>query len=74
MIAPKQPQSQQPPQNTDQKLKSLINSYPVMLFMKGSPAAPECGFSRQTVEILAEVNCQYGFFDILSDDQGRRLS
>ncbi len=43
-----------------------------MLFMKGTPSAPKCGFSRTTVDILAQVNCTYGSFDILADDQVRQ--
>ena len=50
----------------------MINSYPVMLFMKGVPSAPKCGFSRTTVELLEQVNCEYGSFDILADDAVRQ--
>ena len=61
-----------PSQNLDSKLKTLINSYPIMLFMKGTPSAPKCGFSRATVELLSEVNCTYGSFDIFADDEVRQ--
>jgi len=54
------------------KLKRLISSSPVMLFMKGSPAAPRCGFSRQAVELLTEENIPFGSFDILTDEQVRQ--
>jgi glutaredoxin-related protein len=36
----------------EDRLKALINRQPVMLFMKGSPDAPKCGFSRTIVAIL----------------------
>lgn len=62
---------QRPIQTSDSNLKALINSYPVMVFMKGSPSAPRCGFSRTLVEILTEINCTYGSFDILSDESIR---
>eukprot|EP00330_Aristerostoma_sp_ATCC50986_P000918 CAMPEP_0114595046 /NCGR_PEP_ID=MMETSP0125-20121206/16774_1 /TAXON_ID=485358 ORGANISM="Aristerostoma sp., Strain ATCC 50986" /NCGR_SAMPLE_ID=MMETSP0125 /ASSEMBLY_ACC=CAM_ASM_000245 /LENGTH=114 /DNA_ID=CAMNT_0001796101 /DNA_START=207 /DNA_END=551 /DNA_ORIENTATION=+ len=39
-------------QSMNEKLKDLINTKPVMLFMKGIPASPECGFSRQMIELL----------------------
>lgn len=42
-----------------------------MLFMKGSPQAPRCKFSRAMVDLLAGAGAQYGSFDILSD-QGVR--
>jgi glutaredoxin-related protein len=44
---------------------------PVMLFMKGNPTDPKCGFSRQIVALLNEENIQYGTFDILNDDEVR---
>ena len=52
--------------------KQLINAAPAMLFMKGSPSAPECKFSRATVELLGSVNAEYGHFDILRDDEVRQ--
>lgn len=42
-----------------------------MLFMKGNPSDPKCGFSRQVVALLNEENIQYGTFDILNDDEVR---
>jgi Grx4 family monothiol glutaredoxin len=43
-----------------------------MLFMKGTPSAPQCGFSRQTVSLLREKGVRYGFFNILADDEVRQ--
>ena len=54
------------------RLKKLINAAPAMLFMKGSPAAPECGFSRTTIAMLEELNAEYGYFDILRDNEVRQ--
>lgn len=54
------------------RLKELVKAAPVMLFMKGTPSAPQCGFSRQTVAILREKNIRYGFFNILADDEVRQ--
>jgi Grx4 family monothiol glutaredoxin len=51
-----------------QRIFGLINAQPVMLFMKGTPIEPKCGFSRQAVELLKNVNCAYGSFDILTDE------
>ena len=42
-----------------------------MLFMKGSPDAPKCGFSRQIVEILTSNNIPFASFDILTDETVR---
>ena len=54
------------------RLKSIITSSPIMLFMKGSPSAPRCGFSRQACEILTSYNLHFGYFDILTDDEVRQ--
>ena len=56
----------------EEKLKRLINASPCMLFMKGDPATPKCGFSRQTIDILNGLDAQYGTFDILVDDSVRQ--
>jgi Grx4 family monothiol glutaredoxin len=58
-------------QKLNERLKGLINSAPVILFMKGSPQEPRCGFSRQIVEILKNQNVVFSFFDILSDNEVR---
>ena len=51
-----------------ERLKQLTRRSHVMLFMKGLPSMPKCGFSRQIVEILEELNISYDAFDILSDE------
>lgn len=56
----------------DDRLKALVNTGPVMVFMKGSPSAPQCGFSRQLMEILKETQLKFDTFDILSDDTVRQ--
>ncbi|KAI1503146.1 thioredoxin-like protein [Biscogniauxia marginata] len=54
------------------RLGELVKAAPVMLFMKGTPSAPQCGFSRQLVGILRERSVKYGFFNILADDEVRQ--
>uniref|UniRef100_A0A672M4N7 Thioredoxin domain-containing protein n=1 Tax=Sinocyclocheilus grahami TaxID=75366 RepID=A0A672M4N7_SINGR len=61
-----------PKEDLNERLKRLINAAPCMLFMKGSPQEPRCGFSRQTVQILKDHNVQYSSFDILSDEEVRQ--
>lgn len=56
----------------DAELDRLVNAQPVMLFMKGSPSEPKCGFSRKTVELLKEQGTAYGAFDILSNEAVRQ--
>lgn len=56
----------------DDRLKALTNQAPVMLFMKGSPEAAKCGFSRQIVDILNKYDITFGSFDILTDEEVRQ--
>ena len=53
----------------DQELKSkveeLIAANPVLLFMKGTPDAPRCGFSMRVVQILDSMDAEYGAIDVL---------
>jgi Grx4 family monothiol glutaredoxin len=59
-------------ESTKDRLERLIRSSDVMLFMKGTPSEPRCGFSRQVVELLEEEQIAFGSFDILSDDEIRQ--
>ncbi|KAI0125555.1 thioredoxin-like protein [Xylariales sp. AK1849] len=54
------------------RLEELVKAAPVMLFMKGTPSSPQCGFSRQLVGILRDRSVKYGFFNILADDEVRQ--
>ncbi|KAH3665406.1 hypothetical protein OGAPHI_003590 [Ogataea philodendri] len=60
------------PEQLNARLSKLTTAAPVMLFMKGTPSAPQCGFSRQLVAILREHQVRFGFFDILKDDAVRQ--
>jgi len=55
----------------ESRLKNIINSYKIMLFMKGNPTEPRCGFSKTTVALLSEYSADYKTFDILSDNEVR---
>ncbi|KAG2194195.1 hypothetical protein INT46_011766 [Mucor plumbeus] len=54
------------------RLRDLIRTDHVMVFMKGIPDKPRCGFSKQVVELLSELQVKYSSFDILSDNQVRQ--
>ena len=41
------------------------------MFIKGNPQEPQCGFSQQLVQIMGEYDYQYGFFNILEDNEVR---
>ncbi|KAK3156841.1 hypothetical protein QOZ80_2AG0112660 [Eleusine coracana subsp. coracana] len=61
-----------PKQSLEDRLKALISSAPVMLFMKGTPDAPRCGFSSKVVNALKKEGVSFGSFDILSDEEVRQ--
>ncbi|HEY6200642.1 MAG TPA: Grx4 family monothiol glutaredoxin [Candidatus Binatia bacterium] len=49
------------------KIDQKVKNNKVMLFMKGSPQAPMCGFSAHTVEILQSYGYPFETADVLSD-------
>ena len=54
-----------------ERLASITRSDRVVVFMKGTPDAPQCGFSAQVVSILGRLIPSYGSFDVLSDREVR---
>ncbi|TVU27854.1 hypothetical protein EJB05_19355, partial [Eragrostis curvula] len=54
------------------RLESLVNSSPVMIFIKGTPEEPKCGFGGKLVHILKQENVPFSSFDIFSDDEVRQ--
>jgi hypothetical protein len=64
----------QPQATPEQRIPGLLASAPVMLFMKGAPDAPRCGFSRKTAEALAGAGIQFKHFDILQVRPPNRLT
>ncbi|MBV9817688.1 MAG: Grx4 family monothiol glutaredoxin [Solirubrobacterales bacterium] len=53
-------------------ISEAISENPVILFMKGNPEAPACGFSARTVAILQSLGAQYAAVDILPDPRIRQ--
>ena len=53
-------------------MRGLMRQSKVVVFIKGTPDAPRCGFSRQTVALLREQKVQFTHFDILSDESVRQ--
>jgi glutaredoxin-related protein len=49
----------------DRRVKELLASHKVLLFMKGSPDAPRCGFSSKSVDALKAAGVEFQHFDIL---------
>lgn len=54
------------------QISELIGQHPVILFMKGNPEQPQCGFSARVIQILNFLKVQYHFFDVLTDESIRQ--
>ena len=55
------------------KLNALITSNPLMIFIKGNPESPRCGFTRQLLDLFCQYKIiDYRYFDILSDESVRQ--
>jgi monothiol glutaredoxin len=48
-----------------QQVEELIAANPVLLFMKGTPEMPRCGFSMRVVQVLETMDVEYGAIDVL---------
>lgn len=57
--------------NLKQEYEDLIKNNKIMLFMKGTPNAPQCGFSYRVVMILQELDAEYSSYNILEDNELR---
>ena len=53
--------------STKERIDNDIKANKVMLYMKGNPTFPQCGFSARVADILSHYQVQYGHFDVLSD-------
>ena len=53
------------------RIRSLLEAHQVVLFMKGSPRAPQCGFSAKAVGALDATGVDYAHVDVLADQEIR---
>ncbi|MGZ4167423.1 MAG: Grx4 family monothiol glutaredoxin [Solirubrobacteraceae bacterium] len=64
--------SDQPANPLRDAIQEAIDENPVILFMKGNPDAPACGFSARTVAILQSLGAPFAAVDILPDPRIRQ--
>ena len=57
--------------HVSQNIENEINSNEVMLFMKGTPVFPQCGFSARVVDILTKVGVKFATVNVLESDEMR---
>ena len=55
-----------------ERISNLIEKNPVLLFMKGTPEAPQCGFSNRVIEVLNSWDVPFESINVLSDENIRQ--
>jgi len=55
-----------------ENIKETVENTPIVLFMKGSPQAPQCGFSARTVEALTSCEVEFAYVDVLEEPSVRQ--
>ena len=56
----------------NQKIKDIISSKDIVLFMKGTPDAPQCGFSMAVSNVLKHLNVDFKGINVLEDENLRQ--
>ncbi len=52
-------------------IKQAITSNDIILFMKGSPEFPQCGFSSRASQALAQCGAEFAYIDVLAEPEVR---
>ena len=58
-------------QSTKEKIQNIIDENDVLLFMKGTPVMPQCGFSAAVVGVLSHMGITYNSVNVLEDPEIR---
>ena len=58
--------------DVNQRIESLVKDNGIVLFMKGSPLFPQCGFSSRAIQILDHLGAKYETVDVLQDGEIRQ--
>ncbi len=58
--------------NINEKIKDIISKNDVVLFMKGTPEMPQCGFSMTVTNILKQLKVKFNGIDVLADPEIRQ--
>jgi len=53
--------------DTNSRIAEIVNGNDVVLFMKGTPLFPQCGFSSRAIAILDHLGVEYASVDVLQD-------
>lgn len=54
------------------RIKQQVQAYPIVLFMKGTPQFPQCGFSARTVQVLNACGATFAHVNVLAEPEIRQ--
>lgn len=57
--------------NVNERIEQILKENKVVLFMKGTPSFPQCGFSMRAAEIMKELNAEFFAVNVLDDQEIR---
>jgi monothiol glutaredoxin len=57
--------------DVNERIKKQLDTYPVLLYMKGTPDFPQCGFSAKTVSLLRATGAKFAYINIFEDPEIR---
>jgi len=52
-----------------ERIKNQVETHPVIIYMKGTPQLPQCGFSSRTAEALKSLEVEFAFVNVLTDPE-----
>lgn len=52
-----------------ERIKEQVESNPVVIYMKGTPQLPQCGFSSRTAEALVSLGVEFAYVNVLTDPE-----
>ena len=52
-----------------ERIKQQVETHPVIIYMKGTPQLPQCGFSSRTAEALKSLGIEFAYVNVLSDPE-----
>jgi monothiol glutaredoxin len=57
--------------DVNERIKKQLETYPIVLYMKGTPDFPQCGFSAKTVSVLRATGAKFAYVNIFEDPEIR---
>ena len=57
----------------EEKIKNQIKDNNILIYMKGSPYEPKCGFSARTIQSLIDCGAEFSYVDILENQEIRQI-